>query len=316
MMSIAPSTKKGYSVLNAPGRPISQDNLPRAMAWMILSGLSFALMGATVKLAGDTPVTLKVFFRNLVTLGITSVVALNIRENPFGRPPHARLLVLRSLCGLAGVLLYFTALGGLTLADASLLNKTSPFFVMMFAVVLLKEPFDRILIPALLAAFLGALLVIKPSFDYKLVPAASGFFSGMFAGLAYTMVRALKGRESPNRIIFTFSLISTLITLPFMIASPPNPTGGQWLALMGTGVFAAGGQYGLTFAYHNARASRISVFTYLHVLFALIVGYVIWNERLDAASIGGGLLIVGAAVFIHQVGRRRSVAAGPPRGAP
>jgi drug/metabolite transporter (DMT)-like permease len=169
---------------------------------------------------------------------------------------------------------------------------------------LLKEPFDRIIIPALLAAFLGAMLVIKPSFDYELWPAVGGFFSGMFAGMAYTLVRAMKGRESPNRIIFTFSLISTLATLPFILVDHPRPTTAQWLALLGTGVFAAGGQYGLTFAYHHARASRISVFTYLHVLFALVVGFVIWGERPDLASIAGGLLIVGAAVYIHLTNRR------------
>ncbi|MEN8007644.1 MAG: DMT family transporter [Candidatus Krumholzibacteriota bacterium] len=292
----------------------SLDNMPRAMAWMVVSGLCFALMGATVKLSGDVSLTTKVFFRNLVTLVITGIVAVNTRQNPFGPTPHARLLIGRSVCGLAGVLLYFLALSNLNLADASLLNKTSPFFVMVFAVVLLKEPFDRLLVPALIAAFAGALLVIKPSFDYELLPAVAGFFSGMFAGLAYTLVRSLKGRESPNRIIFTFSLVSTLATLPWLIAAPPRPTAGQWLALLGTGVFAAGGQYGLTFAYHHARASRISVFTYLHVLFALIVGFVIWDERPDAASIGGGLLIVGAAIYTHQLAHRRSRTLPHPRG--
>jgi len=294
--------------LSASDRLTSLDNMPRAMAWMVVSGLCFALMAATVKLAGDLPVTMKVFFRNLVTLGITSAVAVNMRENPFGRTPHAKLLILRSLCGLGGVLLYFLALNRLSLADASLLNKTSPFFVLVFAVVLLKEQFDRVLIPALITAFLGAMLVIKPSFDYELLPAVGAFASGLLSGLAYTLIRALKGRESPNRIIFTFSLISTLAMLPFLIASPPRPTTGQWLALLGTGVFAAGGQYGLTFAYHHARASRISVFTYLHVLFALILGFVIWDERLDTASIIGGFLIVAAAVFSHQMGHRRTKA--------
>lgn len=297
--------------MSSPAGTTPLDNMPRAMAWMILSGVSFALMGAMVKLSGDVPLASKVFFRNLVTLVITSVVAFNMRENPFGRTPNAKILIMRSLCGLAGVLLYFLALGSLNLADASLLNKTSPFFVMVFAVVFLKEDFDRLLIPALIAAFLGAMLVIKPSFDFELLPAVAGFFSGMFAGLAYTMVRALKGRESPNRIIFTFSLVSTVATLPFLIATPVQATTEQWLALLGTGVFAAGGQYGLTFAYHHARASRISVFTYLHVLFALIVGFVIWDERPDLASLVGGLLIIGAAVYIHQMGRRRVLDSAP-----
>ena len=97
----------------------------------------FALMAAAVKFAGDLPLTMKVFFRNLVTLGITSIMAVKLRENPFGPTPHGWRLLFRSLCGLGGVLLYFLALGKLNLADASLLNKTSPFFVLVFAVVFL-----------------------------------------------------------------------------------------------------------------------------------------------------------------------------------
>jgi len=276
------------------------DNLPRALAWMVFSGVSFALMGATVKLAGDVPLPAKVFFRNLVTLGITSFVAVRMGQNPLAATPHVWRLLARSCFGLAGVFLYFLALGHLNLADASLLNKTSPFFVTVFAVLLLKEPLNRAVVPALLIAFVGALLVIKPRFDYSALPALAGFGSGMFAGMAYTLVRSLKDKESPNRIIFYFSLVSTLATAPFLMVNPPHPDQGQWLALVGTGLFAAGGQYGLTFAYHHARASRVSVFTYLHVLFSLVVGFAIWGERPDLASALGGLLILGAAVYSQR----------------
>jgi len=274
------------------------------MAWMILSGLSFALMGAMVKLSSDVALPTKVFFRNLVTLLITGSVAMSLSQNPLAATPHWRRLLLRSLCGLAGVLLYFLALGKMNLADASLLNKTSPFFVTVFAVIFLKESFNRALIPALIAAFIGAILVIKPRFDYAMLPALAGFGSGLFAGMAYVLVRSLKGQESPNRIILTFSLVSCIAMLPFLVTNPPHATNGQWWALLGTGLFAAGGQYGLTYAYHHARASRISVFTYLHVLFALLLGSLIWGEQMDTLSLMGGGLIIAAAVWTHQVGRR------------
>jgi len=284
----------------------TDDNMPRAMAWMILSGISFALMGAMVKLSGDVPLMTKVFFRNLVTMVITASFAVRLGHNPLGPTPYLKRLILRSLFGLTGVGLYFIALNELNLAEASLLNKTSPFFVTIFAVFFLKEKFSRALIPALFLAFAGAILVIKPRFDMTILPAMAGFGSGMFAGMAYTLVRSLKGKESPNKIIFYFSFISTLATLPFLFFFPSSPSTGQWMALIGTGLFAAGGQYGLTFAYHHARASRISVFTYLHVLFSLIVGFVIWNEKLDVWSILGGLLIVCGAVISHQASNREN----------
>ncbi len=289
---------------DAPHRT-SNDNLGRALAWMVLSGLSFALMAATVRYAGDVHVGVKVCFRNLVTLGITGAVAWRTGANPFAPTPHAWRLVLRSLCGLCGVVLYFVALGDLHLADASLLNKISPFFVTVFAVFLLKEPLGRGMVWALLVAFAGAALVIRPSFDLAALPALAGFASGAFSGMAYTLVRSMQGRESPNRIIFIFSLFSTVATLPVLILVRPDPTPLQWAGLIGTGVFAAGGQYGLTFAYHHARASRVSVFTYLHVLFALALGFVLFDERPDLLSLAGGLLIVGAAVWVHRAGRRR-----------
>jgi drug/metabolite transporter (DMT)-like permease len=298
--------KKENSVVAGTASPRdAADNMPKAMAWMILSGISFALMGAMVKISGDVSLPAKVFFRNLVTLGLTSVVAIRTGENVLSSTPNAWRLVLRSVFGLCGVGLYFFALGRMNLADASLLNKTSPFFASGLAVVLLKEPFRRGLIPALVTAFLGAILVIKPTFDYSALPALAGFGSGLFAGMAYTLVRALKGRESPNRIIFTFSLISSLATAPFLLAAPPHPSALQWWALIGTGVFAAGGQFGLTFAYHHARVSRISIFTYLHVLFALVVGFVLWNERPDLLSWLGGGLIVAGAVMVNRTGRDR-----------
>ena len=263
---------------------------------MLLSGLSFAMMGASVKFAGDLPLAVKVFFRNLVTLGITSVVAASLHQNPFSRTPHLKLLALRSVAGLGGVFLYFLALGEMNLADASLLNKTSPFFVAALAALFLGEKLTRTVVVALLVAFLGAMLVIKPSFDAEALPAFAGLGSGLCAAVAYTTVRGLKGKVSPNRIIFTFSLISCAATLPFLIASPPAPDGTQWLALLGPGIFAAGGQYGLTIAYHHARAARISIFSYFHVLFALLVGYLFFGERPDLLSILGGALIVVAAV--------------------
>ncbi len=261
-----------------------------------------------VKLSGDVALPTKVFFRNLVTLGITGIVAVRLRENPLAPTPYGPRLLLRSLCGLAGVLLYFLALNRMHLADASLLNKTSPFFVAVFAVIFLKESFNRALVPALLAAFVGAVMVIKPRFDVAMLPALAGFGSGMFAGMAYVFVRSLKGHASPNRIILTFSLVSCLATLPFLVTNPPQPTTRQWLALLGTGAFAAGGQYGLTYAYHHARASRISIFTYLHVLFALVLGFIFWGERPGLISLGGGLLIIGAAAWTHLATQREKEA--------
>jgi len=275
----------------------ARDSMQRAVSFMMLSAASFAVMGAMVKAAGTLPVHEKVFFRNLVTLVITAGMAFQRRENPFGPTPYLRLLLLRSFAGLCGVILYFYAIGHLPLADASLLNKISPFFVTVMAAAWLGEGITRRVAGGLALAFVGAALVMRPSFDLAPLPTLAGLGSALCAGLAYTVVRGLKGRANPRRIVFYFSLVSTLAMTPWLIWSHVMPEGWQWVWLLGTGVFAAGGQVFLTLAYHNAPAAQISIWGYMHVLFSLIIGLVVWSEQPGIMSVFGGLLIIAAALL-------------------
>jgi drug/metabolite transporter (DMT)-like permease len=276
------------------------DSLPRAVLYMLLSAASFAIMGAMVKAAGDLPVHQKVFFRNLVTLAITGLMAWRQRENPFGPTRHLGLLLARSLAGLCGVFLYFYAIGHLTLADASFLVHLSPFWVTLLAALWLGERLTRPIAISLALAFLGAALVIRPGFAWQPLPALAGFGAAFFAGLAYTVVRRLKGLEQPRRIVFYFSLVSTAAMVPLLIWRHTEPTGWQWAWLLGTGVFAAGGQVLLTLAYHHAPAGRISIWSYNNVLFSLIIGLAVWGEAPALVSLAGGALIVAAAVLNHR----------------
>ncbi len=283
---------------------MSPDNKKAAIGWILFSALGFSLMGATVKLAGDLPLHQKVFFRNLVTLAITGAIMLRRRENPLRRSPAIHLLLLRSLIGLAGVFLYFHCIENMNLADSAMLNKLSPFFILIFASLILGEKIRRHTVPTLIGAFIGALLVIKPRFDLAILPAAAGVGSAMTAGFAYTLVRAMKDRESAHRIVFVFSLVSTVITGPMLLWRNSPVDGGQILALLGTGVFAAMGQFGLTWAFHRAPAVEISIYNYTHILFAGLVGLALWNERPDLLSLLGGVLIVGMAAAQSRLSRR------------
>jgi len=299
--------------LDGPGN--TRDDYRRAALWLVFSAFGFALMGAAVKLAGPLPLPQKVFFRNLVTLIITAGAAWRLRENPLSRARHKGLLVARSVTGLAGVFLYFYALDHLPLADAAILAKLSPFFVMVFAGLLLREGLAPWTPPLLAGAFVGAALVVKPGFHFALGPALAGLGSAVVSGLAYTLVRGLKGREPAHRIIFWFSLISTAVTLPLMLAAYVPPTPRQWLALAGTGVFAAAGQFGLTYGYQSGKASRVSLYDYTLILWSLGLDLLLWGVRPDALSLAGGALIVTMAVLNH----RRTVRAeesAPGRGAP
>ncbi len=262
------------------------------------AALSFAAMNLFVNLAGDLPLFQKVFFRNSLTVVIVFFVLLFQKEKFRVRDKRNFLwFFLRSLFGFVGILLNFYAIDHLSsISDASILNKLSPFFAILFSAFLLKE---RPTIPELifvLLAFGGAMCVVNPRFDLQVLPALSGFLSGACAGFAYTCVRvlAVKG-ERGIMTVFLFALFSTALSLPFFIAfyEPMSPTQLLWLLLAGAA--ATAGQFFITAAYRMAPAKKIAVFDYAQVLFAALLGYFVLAQTPTLLSLIGYAVIIGAA---------------------
>lgn len=265
--------------------------------YILGAALSFALMNLFVRLAGDLPVMQKVFFRNLVaTFAVLPVFAVS-REKFRIRRGSLPYLLLRSAIGFLGIVLNFYAIDRLNISDASILNKLSPFFAILFSALLLRERPRLAELFFVLLAFSGALLVIKPTFTVESLPALSGFASGLCAGFAYTCVRALGMRGERGTVtVFFFSAFSTLVSLPFLLAFYRQMSAEQWCFLLLSGCAAAGGQFFITAAYRFAPAKDIAVFDYAQVLFAALLGYLFLEQLPDAYSFAGYAIILAAAI--------------------
>ncbi len=265
---------------------------------IILSAFCFAFMNAFVKLSGDLPSIQKSFFRNLVAFLIALALLLRDRKNFHFQKNGMPQLLLRSIFGTIGILCNFYAIDQLVLSDASMLNKMSPFFTILFSWMFLKEklkPFQGL---AVLTAFLGSLLIIKPTLDFSdFIGSAAGLFGGMCAGFAYCMVRILgqKGMQKTFIVAF-FSGFSCLVTLPFLLLDFHPMTGMQLLTLLGAGAAAAGGQFTITAAYCYAPAKEISVYDYSQIIFATGLGFLFFSEIPDVWSFVGYAVIIAAAV--------------------
>lgn len=271
-----------------------------AIGWILISALSFAVMGALVKVTRDVAIMDKVFFRNLVTFVLMSVVIIKQKDSPFKQGKATKFLVIRSLAGLVAAILYFYSITHMTLADSTILNKLSPFFVVIFAGIFLKEGITLEKILMILFAFLGALLIIKPQFNLAMLPAVAGLLSALFAGIAYTVVSFLKGSATSSMVVFYFSAISVIGTLPLLLKDFTMPSPYSLLLLLGIGIFAGIGQITLTKAYHLAPASEISIYNYTSVLFATIIGVVIGDAFPDKYSIIGGVIIFLTAYYNYK----------------
>ena len=278
----------------------------KGLILMLLSALSFAVMAAMVRLSGDIPLFEKVLFRNLVSLLIAYISIKKSGDLFWGKKENRKFLLARAFTGLCGVVLYFYSVDNMFLADSSMLNKLSPFFVTFFAWLFLKEKISKIQIPSLIVIFFAATLIIKPELDLKILPAFAGFLSAMAAGGAYTLVRYLGSRERPSTIVFCFSFISVLGMIPLALIDFTVPTITQLLFLIGTGIFAAGGQFALTYAYKFAKASELAIYNYTNIIFSAIIGFIIWEEISDTLSIIGGSVIILVSLGVYLYNLRRA----------
>ena len=235
------------------------DEKYKGIIYIILSSFCFAIMNTMVRLAGELPSIQKSFFRNLVAFFFALIL---LWKNQIGfsiKKGNIKYFILRSLFGTIGILCNFYAIDHLVLADASMLNKMSPFFVLLFSWLILGEKLSWKQAIIVIIAFLGSLFIIKPTFsNLDVIPALIGLCGGMGAGIAYTMVRILgqRGEKGPF-IVFFFSGFSCLITLPYLIFSFAPMTGKQILILLGAGLAAAFGQFSITAAYFHAPAKEI-----------------------------------------------------------
>ena len=265
---------------------------------IIASAFFFSLMSLFVRMSGDLPTMQKAFFRNAIAAAFAIVILSRTPEKFHIRRESWPDLILRSLYGTLGVILNFWAIDHITIADASVLNKMSPFFAIMMSAIILKEKATRREWMIVAVAFFGAVLVIKPTAGVASVPALAGLLSGFGAGAAYTYVRKLgKSGERGPVIIMVFSLFSCIVCLPFMIFDYHPMTLTQILILLGAGMSAMGGQLTITAAYTFAPAKEISVYDYTNVVFTSAWGLIAFSEIPDGLSILGYMIIISMAVL-------------------
>ena len=273
---------------------------------IICAAFSFALMNLFIKLSGDIPTLQKSFFRNAVALLISFILIR--KENISFKSGNGNwsLILARSVFGTMALIFNFYAIDHLNISDASMLNKLSPFFAILFSYFILKEKAKPYQLACVFAALAGTLFILKPGGENLIsIPALLGMLSGMGAGLAYTFVRKATGRGVPGKlIVFTFSLFSCIFALPYCILNFTPMTTKQLLSLLMTGVSASCGQFAITAAYTYAPASELSVYDYTQVIFASILGFLFLGEIPDVLSIIGYVTIIAASIVMFLMRTR------------
>ena len=279
-----------------------KNNILMGIFCIIIAGFGFSLMALFIKLSGNLPAMQKGFFRNIIAVAISSIPL--IKHWKAIKFPQSKMswgvLISRSVFGTIGLVFNFYAISHISLADSTIIQKLSPFVIIILSYIFFKEKMTRFQLIAIIIAFIGVGFIIKPTGNGLISLGAFAALLGAFcSGVAYTCVRYLGTHNvSGEFIIFFFSSLSTLLLLPYLIFDYREMSIYQLSMLILAGASATIGQYGVTFAYRYAAAKNISVFDYSQVLFSGILGFIFFSELPDLQSLIGYIIVISIGIIL------------------
>ena len=279
-----------------------KNNILMGIFCIVVAGFCFSLMSLFIKLAGDLPSMQKGFFRNIIAVGISSIPlikhwkVINLPKDKI----EWSVLISRSVFGTIGLVFNFYAITHISLADSTIIQKLSPFVILILSFIFFKEKMTVFQLISIIIAFIGVGFIVRPTGDGFISMGALAALLGAFcSGIAYTCVRYLGTHNvSGEFIIFFFSTLSTFMLLPYLIFDYRDMTVFQFSMLLLAGASATVGQYGVTFAYKYAAAKNISVFDYSQVLFSGILGFIFFNELPDLQSLIGYIIVISVGIIL------------------
>lgn len=270
--------------------------------YILLAGLFFGMINVLVKYYSHIPAIEVVFFRSLVSLLISYFIVKKNKEKVFN--DYSSLLFLRGLFGAIALILYFTTIQNIPLGSAVTLLYLAPIFTVILAGFIVKEKANLMQWPFFIISFSGAMII--KSFDPRVE--IKYFFMGVtaafFAGLAYNMIRLLKEKVSANLVILYFPLVTIPLCIPFLIKQWITPSFKDTVGLILLGLITQVAQIYMTKAYQHSKASEISHFNYLTTIYALIAGFLFFNEQIKISSVMGISLIVFGVYFSTKFSKK------------
>lgn len=280
----------------------------KGILFIIVAALCFSASNLFVKLSGDLPAGQKGLISYAVSaMGATAMMChkhISFRW----KKENSGLMLLRALLGVAAVLGHYYAVGHMNLADATILNKLYPFFVILFCWLFLKEEMTAFHVVCMSVAFLGCLLIVKPGFHTtQLLPSVMGLMGAVTTGASYAVLRALGHRgEDSQRVVWFFSSMVVVAMLPGVLLNFAPMTAGQTAVLLLSGICSLIGHLLTTVAYGCAPAGELSIYSNTNVIFAGIWSYLVWQDLPDGVSLLGYVIIFGASYAIFLYGKNRT----------
>ena len=271
--------------------------------WMIVAGVLFAFMGVFVKLGSAYFSSAElVFYRSLIGLLVIFFI-IKAQRLPLSTACW-KMHLWRGLSGFFALMLFFYAISQLPLATAITLNYTAPLFLALLTTLVLKEKPNGSMLFAIFLGFSGIVLLLRPTLHQdQLTAGLLGLASGFLAGVAYLNVKQLGQAGEPEwRTVFYFTLVSTIGAGIWMLIHHFHAiTFKSFLLLLGLGTTATLAQLAMTRAYRLGKTLVVASLAYVTVVFASLLGILIWNEILPFTSWLAIAIIITSGIISIRV---------------
>lgn len=283
--------------------------------YMLLSALAFAFMGAMVKIASTQglPLLQIIFVRALISVFLSLIDIRRCGAHPLGK--QRGLLLARGLVGFLSLIGVFYAFTNLPYAQATVLQYLHPVFTAGLALWFLAERPSSPTLICIALSLLGLACIVSPYFlntDTAVMPITAllaGLGGAFGSGVAYTLVRKLAATEHPSVIVLYFPMVCIPATLLLGSNHFIWPSHSGWLALIGVGCFTQLGQLSLTKAMQTDSASKATSLSYLQIVFAAGLGWLVFDEIPAAATLtGAGFILLGALISAGMQSRPKNKA--------
>ena len=264
------------------------------------SSLMFSLMNVMVKEISKSMGTGEiVFVRSLI--GVIAILIIMKSCDIHFSNKDIPMLFLRGFVGGVSMFFLFVAISGMHLGDVSILQQLSAFFVLLISLFYLKEKLPAKAILPLVIIVVGTCLILRPwEYNSFSLYAIFAIISAFLGAVAYTTIHKLFARGGHNswEIVFYFLFCSMIVGLIIMYNNMQIPTTYEGMLLIGIGITSLLAQALMTQAYGLANQILVSFIMYLGVFLNVLWGYVFFDEIMNTLSIIGGVLIIGASLYL------------------
>lgn len=288
----------------------------RGVCLAFVAYFAYALSDASVKLleGGIHPLQSAFFGGVFGIAAIPFLLSPGERWHYAFRSRNRRMWVLRAIAAVTGALGSITAFTYLSMAEAFSLLFLMPAFVTVMSVLFLKEDVGWRRWAAVILGFIGVLIVLRPGFRALNIGHAGAVIGGFSGAMTIVLMRAMGGKERRISLygagLVGLILVSGVLMVPYF----HWPTTGQWIWLAGYGLLAAVGNALVMMASARAPATLVAPPQYSQMLWAIILGYFVFGDRLDwPMAVGVALIIAsGLITFVREKVRAPAVAEAAP----